>query len=187
MSMRCFLALNFSVAATRRLADEVERRRAAVAQAGAKVAWVPAANLHLTLAFLGTVADDLLEGIAGRLARAAAQHQPLQARARGFGAFPSLERPNILWVGVEADGLVKLQRDVEGQLAELGFAKETRPYHPHVTVGRVKEPADVKAIWSGDGEVCASPLSEIVVYESRTLSKGAEYLARARVPLGRHI
>jgi RNA 2',3'-cyclic 3'-phosphodiesterase len=185
MSIRCFLAINFSVAATRRLVEEVDRRKAEVAQAGAKVAWVPAANLHVTLAFLGSVADDLVEGIAGRLKRVAAQHQPLQARARGLGAFPSLERPSVLWIGAEADGLVKLQRDVEGQMAELGFAKEERPFHAHVTVGRVKEPANLKSIWTGDGEVCASTLTEIGVYESRTLQKGAEYLARARVPLGR--
>ena len=185
MSLRCFVALNFSVAATRRIADDVEKRKAQVAAAGAKVAWVPAANLHVTLAFLGTVADEAVEAIAGRLGRVAQNFASLQARARGLGGFPSLERPNVLWVGVEAEGLATLQRDVEGQLAELGFDKETRPFHPHVTVGRVKQPADLKAAWSGDGEVAASPLAEIIVYESRTLQKGAEYIARARIPLGK--
>jgi 2'-5' RNA ligase len=127
----------------------------------------------------------VVEAIEGRLARVAKNFAPLQARARGLGAFPSPERPNVLWVGVEAEGLIKLQRDVEGQLAELGFDQETRPFHPHVTVGRVKHAADLKATWTGDGELAASPFAEIIVYESRTLQKGAEYLARARIPLGK--
>src|SRR5438270_10258156 len=138
MNIRCFVALNFSVAATRRIAEDVERRKAQVAAAGAKVAWVPAANLHVTLAFLGTIDEDVVEAIAGRLGRVARSFAPLQGRARGLGGFPSLERPNILWIGAEADGLAKLQRDVAGQLAELGFDPETRPFHAHVTVGRVK-------------------------------------------------
>jgi 2'-5' RNA ligase len=186
MSIRCFLGLNYSVAATRRLVEEVERRKQAVAQTGARVAWVPAANLHITLAFLGSVADELLEGIAGAVKRVAPRHQPLEARARGFGAFPSPERPSVLWIGAEAEGLAALQRDVAAQMVELGFAKEERPFHAHVTVGRVKEPADLKTIWTGDGEVGASLISEIVVYESRTLQKGAEYVARARIPLGKN-
>ncbi len=187
MSIRCFLALNYSVAATRRLVEEVERRKQAVAQAGARVAWVPAANLHVPLAFLGSVADELIEGIAGRVKQVAPRHQPLEARARGFGAFPSLARPSVLWIGAEAEGLAALQRDLAAQMEELGFAKEERPFHAHVTVGRVKHPADLASTWTGDGEVCASLISEVVVYESRTLQKGAEYVARARIPLGKAI
>jgi 2'-5' RNA ligase len=183
---RIFLALNFSVAVTRKIADEVERRKAPLRDAGFRVAWVPAANLHLTLKFLGTVGDELVEGIVGACRRAAARHLPLEARVAGLGAFPSLERPSVLWIGVEGPpSLAALQRDVEAAMVELGFDKEERAYHPHVTVGRVKESRGAATdLWKGDVNAGSSMLGEIVVYESKTRSAGAEYVARARVPLG---
>jgi 2'-5' RNA ligase len=185
---RIFLALNFSVAVTRKIADEAERRKAAFAGAGFRVAWVPAANLHLTLKFLGSIGDELVEGVVGGCKRVAARHLPIEARVAGLGAFPSLERPNILWMAVEAPpALSALQRDVEMAMVELGFDKEERPYHPHVTLGRVKESAGrspAMDLWKGDAIAGSSSLTEIVVYESKTRSAGAEYVARARVPLG---
>ena len=70
-------------------------------------------------------------------------------------------------------------------MVELGFEKEERAYHPHVTVGRVKEHrASAAELWQGDALVGASTFNEIVVYESKTRSDGAEYIARARVALG---
>ncbi|HEY1585448.1 MAG TPA: RNA 2',3'-cyclic phosphodiesterase, partial [Polyangia bacterium] len=97
-----FLALSFSVAVTRKIAEEVERHKASMADAGFRVAWVPAANLHLTLKFLGSVGEELVEGVTGACRRVAARHQPIEAKAVGLGAFPSLQKPNVLWVGVEA-------------------------------------------------------------------------------------
>ena len=183
---RIFLALNFSVAVTRKIAEEIERRKAPMAEAGFRIAWVPAANLHLTLHFLGSIGEELLEGVIGACKRVAAEHAPFDARAAGLGAFPSLARPSVLWVGVDAPAaLSALQRDVEAAMVELGFDKEERAFHPHVTAGRVKQghgPAD--AAWSGTVDCGSCPLGEIVVYESRTRSAGAEYVARARVPLG---
>ena len=183
---RVFLALNFSVAVTRKIAEEVERHKAAMSGAGFRVAWVPAANLHLTLKFLGTVGEELVEGITGACKRVAMRHAPFEARAGGLGAFPSLQQPSVLWVGVEASpALAALQRDVEAAMVALGFDREERPYHPHVTVGRVKESrGSGEELWRGDAACGSSPLAEIIVYESRTRSAGAEYVARARVPLG---
>lgn len=183
---RMFLALSFSVAATRKIAEEVERRKAAMAEAGFRVAWVPAANLHLTLKFLGSIGEELVEGVSGACRRVAARHRPIEANAVGLGAFPSLGKPSVLWVGVDApQALAALQRDVEGAMVELGFEKEERAYHPHVTVGRVKESrGSAENLWKGDALIASSALPEIIVYESRTRSAGAEYVARARVPLG---
>jgi len=183
---RIFLALNFSVAVTRKIAEEVERHKAPMGDAGFRVAWVPAANLHLTLRFLGSIGEELVEGVAGACQRVAARHQPFEAKAVGLGAFPSAQKPNILWVGVEAPpALAALQREIEGAMVELGFEKEERAYHPHVTVGRVKEHRDSAAeLWKSDALVGASTFTEIVVYESKTRSAGAEYIARARVALG---
>jgi RNA 2',3'-cyclic 3'-phosphodiesterase len=179
--IRAFLALTFSVAVTRKIAEEIERRRNSVP---AKVAWVPPANLHLTLQFLGSIDENLIEGIVVGLKKIAARHAPFEARARGLGAFPDLQHPKVLWVGVEGDGLARLQKDVEGAMLELGFPKEERAFHPHVTVGRVKETAALPD-WNAAVECGASTIGEIVVYESRSIKTGVEYVARARVALGK--
>jgi 2'-5' RNA ligase len=183
---RIFLALNFSVAVTRKIAEEVERLKAPMGDAGFRVAWVPAANLHLTLKFLGSIPEELVEGVTGACRRVAARHRPIEASAAGLGAFPSAAKPSVLWVGVEAGpALVALQRDVEAAMVELGFEKEERAFHPHVTVGRVKEArGPATDLWKSDAAMGSSALPEIIIYESRTRSAGAEYVARARVPLG---
>lgn len=183
---RIFLALNFSVAVTRKIAEEVERRKAPFSDGGFRIAWVPAANMHLTLKFLGSIGEELVEGVVGACRRVAARHLPFEARAVGLGAFPSLERPNVLWVGVDGPpALAALQRDVDAAMVELGFEKEERAFHPHVTVGRVKESrGSATDLWKGDVNAGGSTIGEIVVYESKTRSAGAEYVARARVTLG---
>ncbi len=183
---RIFLALNFSVAVTRKIAEEVARFHQPMADAGFRVAWVPAANLHLTLRFLGSVEDDLVEGITGACKKVALRHAPIEAKAVGLGAFPSPQKPHVLWVGVQAPPtLSALQHDVEAAMVELGFDKEERAYHPHITVGRVKDSRGAAAeVWKSDAAFGSSLMQEIIVYESRTRSAGAEYVARARVPLG---
>lgn len=186
MRIRTFIAVSFSVAVTRRIADEVEKRRAEIDRAW-RVAWVAPASYHLTLRFLGGIEEALLEGIAGRLARI--RCAPFEMRARGLGAFPSPERPSVLWVGVSGgDALVALQREVEQAVVGLGLPREERPFRPHLTVGRVKEPrgGDAQpALWTGDVDCGASTVTELIVYESKTLAQGAEHIARARVPLNK--
>jgi 2'-5' RNA ligase len=187
--IRLFLAVNAQVAVTRRIAEEVAKLKPAVRES-MRVAWVPPANLHVTLMFLGSAHEEILEGIEGRLAKVAARHAPFQMKARGLGAFPSAEKPRVLWFGVDGgEALLKLQKDVEGAMVELGFAKDQHAYHPHITVGRVKDQsqATAESTWPASPEIEAgvSTVSEIVVYESKTTSAGAEYTARARVQLSK--
>jgi len=183
---RIFLALNFSVAVTRKIAEEIERKKQALANAGFRIGWVPPANLHLTLRFVGSVGEELVEGIAGACRRVAARHAPIEARAVGLGAFPGLERPSVLWVGVTAPpSLIALQADLEAAVVELGCEPEARAYHPHVTAGRVKQGhGSAVELWTGEVDCGGSVLPEIIIYESKTRSAGAEYVARARIPLG---
>ena len=193
MQIRSFLALNFSVSVTRRIAEEVERHKAALATAGQRISWVPAANLHLTLQFLGAIDEELVEGIAGRVGAVATRHRPFELKAVGFGRFPlasTSEPARVLWVGVrDSAPLLALQKDVVGALVGLGLSLPSEPsgFHPHVTVGRVKEAAAAGLAWSSEAELGASLVNEIVVYESRSDTAGlhgVEYQARARIPIG---
>jgi RNA 2',3'-cyclic 3'-phosphodiesterase len=102
------------------------------------VRWLPADSLHLTLQFLGKVGDDRVVPIIASIETVAAGHDPFVMRVRGFGAFPSLRRPRVLWLGVESEPqLLALQRDLAVQLDSAGFPPEKRAWSPHITAARV--------------------------------------------------
>ena len=104
------------------------------------VRWSRVAGIHLTLKFLGEVAEADLAAIKGVLARICAEHTPFSFTVSGLGCFPNRRRPRVLWVGVNEDTgkLASLQRDVEGHLEPLGFERERRAFHPHLTLGRTR-------------------------------------------------
>src|SRR5260370_36779452 len=93
MRIRAFLAINLSVAVTRLIADEQERRKARLATAGARIAWVPPANVHVTLKFLGATEEEAIEAIERRLARGTQPYPPVGARVRGAATGPPPWQP----------------------------------------------------------------------------------------------
>jgi 2'-5' RNA ligase len=111
------------------------------------VRWTPAAHLHLTLKFLGEVAADRLPEVRAAVEAPLADHGPFTVELRGAGAFPSTQRPRVVWVGLGAgDAEARaLAGSLERSLATLGFAPEQREFSPHLTVGRVKTPAPDRA------------------------------------------
>ncbi len=187
MRIRSFLALNCSIAVTRRIADEVAIRKAPMKVAGLEVAWVPAANYHLTLKFLGPTEEEVFDAVSSVVTRALEGSPPVMLRAVGLSAFPTVHQPKILWAGLDGgQPLLTLQSTLETELDALGFAKEERSFHPHVTIGRVKnDPPSFEATrWQSDKEFGLTTVSEIVLYESRTYQSGAEYVALKRYPFG---
>jgi 2'-5' RNA ligase len=105
-----------------------------------KVSWERAGKLHVTMKFLGDVTGDRVERLARAAGRAAARHAPLALSLGGCGVFPSTNRPHALWLGLTggADRLAALQRDLEAECAREGFAREARPFHPHITLARLR-------------------------------------------------
>jgi len=136
--VRLFFAVNLP-------ADEQERLHHATARLRATdlpVRWVPPQNLHVTLRFLGTVAEPVVAAVQDAGARAAEGLAPFDARLGGIGAFPNARRPRVIWVGVrDAEPLLRLHAALERALAPLGFAPEDRAFQPHVTLGRVRDGA----------------------------------------------
>jgi 2'-5' RNA ligase len=106
------------------------------------VAWVAAENLHITLKFLGGVETPRLELVEKALERAVAGAAPFDLTIAGLGAFPTPTRPRVIWAGAVGgkSELVALAGRVERELAPIGFPREERPFSPHVTLGRVREP-----------------------------------------------
>lgn len=103
------------------------------------IRWVRAANLHLTLRFLGdAVYRNVLVALDKTLNEVASQTSPFILHVRGIGVFPNFDRPRIIWIGLVSEQLIRLARQVEDAAVEAGLTPEARPYTPHLTVGRVR-------------------------------------------------
>jgi 2'-5' RNA ligase len=133
---------------------------------------VTAEQWHLTLAFLGEVAETQLPELAERLRRAATRSGPLSLALAGAGAFPSSGHARVIWVGLtgDLDGLVRLAERTSAAARRTGIPVERRRYRPHLTLARARAPRGS----DGSGEVAALadfrgatwPLAEIVLVRS---------------------
>src|SRR5205085_34803 len=124
---RSFVALVLGEETRAAVAAEIERLR----PLSEAVAWVPAANLHITVKFLGNQPDDRLADATDGLAEASALVAPFNLAFHGVGGFPGMERPRILWVGVAEGALAAraLQERIEAALERRSFPRETRAWH----------------------------------------------------------
>ncbi|HLK12877.1 MAG TPA: RNA 2',3'-cyclic phosphodiesterase [Candidatus Binatia bacterium] len=187
--MRCFVALDLPAAVRAAVIDAQEALRRAAPRAD--VRWVGAAGLHVTLKFLGEVAEARRDEVVAALGRAAAAHSPLGLVVRGLGGFPSARRPRVVWAGL-AGGTTKLAalaRDVDAALAALGFPAEARPFRSHVTLGRVRSARGLGTLAAALERQAGVDLgawiaADITLYRSRLGPGGATYEALARLSLG---
>lgn len=174
------------------LAAEVHRAvvqlKAELAQVRGEVRWVRDEGLHATMKFLGSVPTATLDAVRDAMARAAAPTACFTMRARGLGVFPSLDRPRVVWVGLDGAPLIDLARALDAALAPLGFAPDTRPFHPHVTLGRVERRHGWTAVarrlqqhWNDDFGV--SPVDHLTTYRSELRPGGSVYTSLWTTPL----
>lgn len=166
--------------------DALGTRVAELTPRAPQLRWLPRAQWHLTLQFLGPVADA--DGLAAAV-RAAVREQPAFAvQLAGAGAFPSVRRGAVLWVGVRGDeALVRLAESVHAAMATLGHTPDDRPFHPHLTVARASRPRSVVELVESIGTQPIGPawtVSDVAVVESDTRPTGAVHTVQDRLPLG---
>ena len=185
MDLRCFIALDLPES----LKEGIGRITGPMRAAGTSVKWVPVANLHITLKFLGNVPEDMAASMEAPLQSAVASHGRFRLALRGAGSFPGGKRPRVLWLGVvEVGPPVALASDIEAALAGLGMKAETRSFKPHLTIGRVRSQKgalrlseELKALEDvdfGDFEV-----REVSVMKSDLLPGGAVHTRLYGLPL----
>jgi 2'-5' RNA ligase len=107
------------------------------------VKWVDTENIHLTLKFLGNIPPGQVAKITEAVKEAVRGKSPFQLEISKLGAFPGVNQPRVIWIGVggETDRLLELQRDIDSRLVPLGFVPEKQPFVPHLTIARVRENA----------------------------------------------
>lgn len=138
--IRSFIAIELSEEAKKglaRLRKELERDEHRF------VKWVDPGGIHLTLKFLGNIHSGRVTEIAEAMKKATQGIPPFLLEISGLGAFPSLKQARVFWVGVsgDLDKLSELQQNIDSAVAALGFAKEERPFVPHLTLARIREGA----------------------------------------------
>ena len=189
--IRSFIAIELPEEAKRGLAKlkrELERDEHKF------VKWVDPGGIHLTLKFLGNIPSERVTEITKAIEKAAQGISPFHVEISGLGAFPSLRQARVFWVGIggEVDKLSKLQQNIDSALAALGFAKEERPFVPHLTLARIREGASPSERRSF-GELVGSTVFEdkypveveaIRLMRSQLTPAGAIYACLSVVGLG---
>ena len=141
---RTFIALELPASLQRFLGTVIHQ----AAEELPALRWVDPAGIHLTLAFLGELDDQRLEAAIDAAQEAAQQAVPFEYRLKGLGLFGSSLQPRVIWMGIEdqpsgqvqGSPLQRLHRVLAKELEQRGFELEKRPFSPHLTLARIKQP-----------------------------------------------
>jgi 2'-5' RNA ligase len=186
--MRLFVAVDLSEETRRAMAAAQTRIAAALADGSASLKWVRPEHLHLTLVFLGNVAEARVTAVVEAVGRDVGA-APFDMVFDGVGAFPPRGAPRVLWAGVTegAAELAAVQREMLRRVTALGLAVDTRPFHPHLTLGRWRQSSP----WDRTVACATGPLDPMArvrvwrttLYESRLSPSGPTYTALAHANL----
>jgi 2'-5' RNA ligase len=149
---------------------------------------MPPDQLHITLAFLGDTDESLVPQLAAILTDVVATEPATELVLHGLGAFPRISEPTVVWVGfADSSPLIRLADALWRKLQQLGFRRESRPFHPHLTLARIKStpPAELASFIRDriTADFGAVSLSQLEFFRSDLLPQGPQYtvLSTARL------
>jgi len=181
---RLFVGVRVSLATANHLAKAADTLARRARDGGLDIRWESPANYHLTLKFLGWTRIETIRVLTDALEGAARGSQRITFRTARIGGFPSIDKASVVWAGVEDQGAIgQLAARIETAMVGIGYAAETRPFHPHVTIGRMKETRLLKDVvlpiaeqMFGDTRIDA-----VTLFESETKSSGSMYREISRI------
>lgn len=185
--VRTFVAVEMSEA-VRSAAAKVIRQ---LGKCDATVRWVEPEKMHLTLKFLGDVNSLEIPEVCRAVEDSVGEVSGFTFDLAGVGAFPKVERPRTIWLGVTtgAEELAGLQKEIEKGLKKLGYPPENRRFSPHLTLGRVKHGGPELEELSGvikslaDYPVGTTAVDEVTVFSSELTREGPVYQALSHAGL----
>ena len=176
--IRLFIALELSMTQRKEVGEFQEK----VKRHLSNVRWVKRENIHLTLKFLGETEDARVEQVKAAVNAACSDVEPFLIRYGESGVFPTVKKARIFWVGVKEgqDSLGNFVEIIEEEMAGLGYRKEKRPFHPHLTIGRARNAPPENSInkYLTEGisfESSSMTINKVVLFESRLNRSGAIY------------
>lgn len=136
--MRSFVAIEIPESLKANLDRSVEALRSGIRDD--LVRWVRPSAMHLTLKYLGEIEQPQVHAVEEILDQVAEGFSRFALKIAGFGCFPNRKRPRVLWVGIDPAGgvLLQLQAELASRLEQIGFESDRRDYHPHMTIGRMR-------------------------------------------------
>jgi len=187
MYLRCFVAIELPEPIKQDIGKLIEIFK----KHNVDVKWVDYKNIHLTLKFLGKTSEDLLPRVHESLRKVAISYEPLYIKICKVGVFPNRKYPRVIWVGIEdSETLGRLQGDIENSIALLGFQREERAFHPHLTVGRVRSQRGTETLMNElddykEKDFGAIEVTNLKLMQSELKPTGAQYHCLYEIPLGR--
>lgn len=180
---RTFIAVAIAKSVRERLVALQNQLRAAAQQ----VKWVEPENLHLTLKFLGEVGEQDLYAVCKAAEQAVTDRAPFQMNMAGVGAFPNPNRPRVIWAGVwqGAPEITSIHESLEQVFRVQGYPREDRPFTPHLTLGRMRQPKPTPQLaaalhklagWEGGPTF----VREILILSSQLSPQGSTYTVMGR-------
>jgi len=156
--------------------------------------WVKPEGLHLTLRFLGDIAEEQVVALGTLLRDIAAGVKPFVLEARGIGAFPDPRAPRVIWLGLRGepdamDALRRMHAGIEDGVAGLGFSLEPRAFTAHLTLARVRDRRSGAALAkvleaNRDRAVGSFTAASVGLIKSELRPAGAVYTTLVEVPFG---
>lgn len=184
--MRAFVAVELPADVRARIGAFQDQ----LAACGADVKWTEPPNLHVTVRFLGEIDAAQQSAIEALLRRVTAPRAPIEVLLSELGAFPSVRRPRVVWLGISRgrEALAEVAAELERGLGACGIAPEDRPFAAHVTLGRVRSSRGlgrlVERLGLG-GWVPPPPFAadHLTFFQSCLSSAGPTYTLILRAPL----
>ncbi|HEX5484097.1 MAG TPA: RNA 2',3'-cyclic phosphodiesterase [Terriglobia bacterium] len=181
--MRAFIAIELPARIQEELGRRQEefRKRLSASARDREISWTRAGNIHLTLKFLGDISKEQLNRVAGQL-DSIPPFEKFGVEVRGFGFFPNAKRPRVFWAGlVGPSALGELSTKIEAAASKAGFSPEERPFEPHLTLARLRNPQPFPDVSrplpsSGEDSMGQFDVTEFHLFESTLHSRApAEY------------
>ncbi|MFH0795080.1 MAG: RNA 2',3'-cyclic phosphodiesterase [bacterium] len=190
MTLRLFIAVELSPEVKQAVADAIARLRKGIQFTPAHPAWVSPDAMHLTLKFLGATSEEDVPRLNEILTESVNNEPEFEMSVEGLGVFPSPHRPSVLWMGIKEGkaNLARLAARIDQRVESLGFEREKRDYHPHLTLARIKALRGVEAMMEivnshkhlGAGH-CR--ITRVVLFKSELRPEGALHTPIAFFPL----
>jgi 2'-5' RNA ligase len=184
--MRLFVALNLP----KKERERIYRAARPLREGDIPVRWLDPEHFHVTLKFLGEVRRERIPAVEEAVTRVASETRAFTTTLGGFGAFPTIRRPRVVWLGVGATPELRcLKQDIEWALGEIGFEAETRAFHPHVTLGRANDGNGAGAFRGLDDKMAdmvfrgSMKVHTLDVMRSQMAREGAQYSVQASARL----
>jgi len=164
------------------------RTQSQLREAGADVKWETPDKFHITLKFLGDTEASVITQLQKDLLIPIGELRGFDVSYEGVGSFPNLMRPRVVWIGTKPNSeLSRLQELVEQRCSVLGFPRDDRPFHAHVTLGRVKGNRGLDGLTARLKSVTFEPsiarCCEIHIMRSELKPTGSVYTLVKSIPL----